>query len=264
MLKYIKIKRSTFYTARKNVTDKYAEIKEKIKKIYENNITYGYRMIYGIIKDLDNGKYKVGVNTVLKLMREMGLKSVIRAKRYSSYQKAKKFEAPNRLQRDFNAAKPNKKWSTDITEFKAFGTKLYLSAIKDLCTKEIIAYKIGCHPTLKLVIDTVKEAIKNRQCQRVILHSDQGWHYKHEEYRALLKKAKIRQSMSRKGNCIDNSPIENFWGILKTEWLYMTKFKTFQELFDSLDKYILYYNNNRKIAKLGYCSPIYYRKLLSA
>ena len=155
------------------------------------------------------------------------------------------------LQRNFKADKPNKKWSTDITEFSLFGRKLYLSPIIDLYNGEIISYKVSERPVLKQVTDMVKEAVARiGKTDSLILHSDQGWQYQHKAYRKILKENGIIQSMSRKGNCLDNAVIENFFGLLKSELFYFEKFKSIEDFKEKLDEYIDYYNNRRIKVKL--------------
>ena len=150
--------------------------------------------------------------------------------------------------------------STDITEFALFGRKLYLSPIIDLYNGEIISYKVSERPVLKQVTDMVKEAVTRiGKTDSLILHSDQGWQYQHKAYRKILKENGIIQSMSRKGNCLDNAVIENFFGLLKSELFYFEKFKSIEDFKEKLDEYIDYYNNRRIKAKLKGLSPVEYR-----
>ncbi|CEG33292.1 IS3 family transposase OrfB [Peribacillus simplex] len=141
-----------------------------------------------------------------------------------------------------------------------FGEKRYLSAILDLCNGEIIAYKVMKRPVYKLVGDMLDEAIKHLKPEdTVILHSDQGWHYQMKKYQKTLKDSRIIQSMSRKGNCLDNAVMENFFGLLKSELLYLQEFESMEHFEKELDDYIHYYNHKRMKVKLKDLSPIEYR-----
>lgn len=215
----------------------------------------GYRWI---TSDLKKAGYTINHKTVLRLMQQTGIRSIIRRKKYNSYTGAAGgTPVANLLKRDFTTTGINQKWSTDVTEFKVQGRKIYLSGIMDLCTKEIIAYSIGFSPNMKLIMTMIKQAYK-RTCnpKNVIIHSDQGWHYRHISYKAFLKKKKAIQSMSRKGNCLDNAVIENFWGTLKSEWFYLEKFTSVDEFIHGLENYIHYFNHERDSAVLGYCTPV--------
>jgi len=164
------------------------------------------------------------------------------------------------LERNFKADKPNQKWATDVTEFTLFGEKLYLSPVIDLFNGEIISYSIAHNPNLQQTMDMLQKAFRKiPNHTNLILHSDQGWQYQHKNYRIALKKKGIRQSMSRKGNCLDNAVIENFFGHLKSELLYLQKFDSIQHFENELKMYINYYNNKRIKLKLNGLSPIQYR-----
>ena len=168
--------------------------------------------------------------------------------------------APNIIQRDFNAEAPNQKWTTDITEFSLFGSKLYLSPILDMYNGEIISYRISERPVLRQVLEMLEEAFSGLgNTEGLILHSDQGWQYQHKEYQKRLKDRGIRQSMSRKGNCLDNAVMESFFGVLKSEFLYMQEFGSMKEFREGLEEYIDYYNNKRIKTKLKGLSPVQYR-----
>jgi len=193
-------------------------------------------------------------------MNEMGLKCEVRMKKYRSYRGSVGKVAPNILNRDFTAGKMNEKWVTDVTEFHLFGEKRYLSPVLDLCNGEIIAYKVMNRPVYSLVGDMLEEAIKKiKPDDEVILHSDQGWHYQMSKYQNKLKEHGIRQSMSRKGNCLDNAVIENFFGLLKSELLYLQEFESMEHFERELKEYIYYYNHKRMKAKLKDLSPVEYR-----
>jgi putative transposase len=193
-------------------------------------------------------------------MRELGLKSTVRMKKYRSYKGTVGKIAPNILDRNFHATQPNEKWVTDITEFHLFGEKLYLSPILDLFNGEIIAYSIEKRPVFPLVTKMLHKAFDRlNEGDTPILHSDQGWHYQMAKYQHLLKENHITQSMSRKGNCLDNAVMENFFGILKSELLYNQEFESMEHFREELDKYIYYYNYKRIKAKLKGLSPVQYR-----
>jgi len=249
--------RSTFYY-RLKVQDKYLEEKDIIQYIFtESKGIYGYRRI---TIELCKFGYTLNHKTVQRLMQELCLKSKIRLKKYKSYRGGDSLTAPNLLNRQFSASKPNEKWVTDITEFKLFGNKLYLSPILDLFNGEIISYEIRNSPVFDLVLETVKKALEKRKKEDVLLlHSDQGWHYRMKNYKELLKKNNIIQSMSRKGNCFDNAVIENFFGHLKSEFFYLHKFTSMEHFISELEKYIDYWNNRRIKVKLNGLSPVQYR-----
>lgn len=193
-------------------------------------------------------------------MRQLGLKSKIRSKKYRSYRGRIGKIAPNVLDRQFNSNKPNKKWVTDVTQFAVLGRKYYLSPILDLFNREVISYNLSEKSNFQQTIDMANMAIKGLSDNSgLLLHSDQGWQYQMKPYRNLLKSKGITQSMSRKGNCLDNSVIENFFGLLKSEFFYNETFSSTDEFINGIDKYIYYYNNIRIKERLGGLSPVQYR-----
>ena len=150
-------------------------------------------------------------------------------KEYRSYKGEVGKIAPNLLNRDFHADRPNQKWVTDVTEFSLFGEKLYFSPILDLCSSDLVRYTISERPALRMVTTILDKAFeKIPDNTNLILHSDQGWQYQHKQYQRMLLKKGIRQSMSRKGNCLDNAVIENFFGLLKSELLYLQDFESME------------------------------------
>jgi transposase InsO family protein len=158
-------------------------------------------------------------------MKELNLVCRVRMKKYKSYKDEVGKIAPDLLKRFFEAAKPNHKWITDVTEFSLFGQKIYLSPILDLCSRDIVSYTISDRPVFTMVTVMLDKAFaKIPDNTNLILHSDQGWHYQHKQYQLMLSRKGIRQSMSRKGNCLDNAVIENFFGLLKSELLYLQEF----------------------------------------
>lgn len=260
LIKLAGIKRSTYYywTSRFDQPDKYDNMKSMISTIYHDHKgRYGYRRI---TLELRNQGFLINHKTVQRLMKEMGLKSLVRIKKYRSYKGSVGKIAPNILSRKFIASKPNEKWVTDITEFHLFGEKIYLSPVLDLFNGEIIAYNIQSRPTYKLVSIMLDKALFClSEGDAPILHSDQGWHYQMKEYSNALKQNGITLSMSRKGNCLDNAVIENFFGLLKSELLYMQEFESMNHFKLELELYIEYYNHKRSKGKLKGLSPVQYR-----
>ncbi|MED3562816.1 IS3 family transposase [Bacillus xiapuensis] len=260
LVKLAGIPRSTYYYWVKGVgkPDPDAELKQCIQSIYnEHEGRYGYRRIRD---ELANRGNKVNHKKVQRIMKELGLKCLVRMKKYKSYKGAVGKIAPNLLDRQFTAKRPNQKWVTDITEFKLFGEKLYLSPVLDLFNGEIITYTIGSRPTYSLVSEMLEKAFERlSEEDELLMHSDQGWHYQMKQYRHALRERGITQSMSRKGNCYDNSVMENFFGIMKSEFLYFKEFESVEHFKLELENYIEYYNNKRIKAKLKGMSPVQYR-----
>ena len=260
LLNHTNMARSSFYYYQKQslLTDKYKTVKELIKSIYHRHKgRYGYRRI---TDELQNKGIIINHKTVFRLMKLLGLKSIIRVKKYKSYKGENGKIAPNILERNFKATAPNQKWATDITEFNVSGNKLYLSPIIDLFNQEIISYELTERPVFNQVVMMLKKAFrKTPNGTNLILHSDQGWQYQMKQYQYLLKERGITQSMSRKGNCLDNAIIENYFGILKSELFYLKKYKSINELKQEIIEYIKYYNNERIKSNLNKMSPIKYR-----
>lgn len=260
MLKLAGLARSTFYYRQKrsSLTSRYAALKEKIKALFEaHKGRYGYRRVTAAIRQLGQ---KVNHKTVQRLMTEMGLKSLVRPKKYRSYKGGAGQVAPDLLQRQFTAHGANQKWVTDVTEFHVSGEKLYLSPVMDLFNGEIVAFETATRPDFKLVESMVTKALSRLgNNERPILHSDQGWHYKMPVYQRRLRTHNITQSMSRKGNCLDNAAMESFFAVLKSEFFYLSRFDTIQSLRDGLSDYIHYYNHHRIKLKLKGLSPVQYR-----
>ena len=247
-----------YYEKRNDLKDKYQDIKKLIQDIYHHHKgRLGYRRITMLIKQKG---IVINHKTILRLMKVLGLKSLIRLKRYKSYKGEQGKIAPNILQRNFKAARPNEKWATDVTEFNVSGNKLYLSPIIDLFNGEIISYELSERPNFAQIVTMLKKSFKKLPSQTdLILHSDQGWQYQMKQYQAILKEKGIKQSMSRKGNCLDNAVIENFFGILKSELFYLKKYKSINQLKNEIREYIDYYNNERIKLNLKGMSPIQYR-----
>lgn len=242
--------------SRKQLEDE--KLKEKIVACYkEVKGIYGYPRV----KVWFQQKYGIHVNhkRVYRLMRELGLQARIRRKRKFFGYKEKAVVSENRLNREFSASRLNEKWVTDITYIPFNGQRLYLSVIYDLFNNEVVAYKISKRNDLKLVTDTVKAAIKKRDVNGVLLHSDQGFQYTSKQYNQLLQRYNITASMSRKGNCLDNACIESFFSHLKAECLYLQSFTTDEEVRHALDRYIHFYNHERFQSRLNNLSPVAYR-----
>lgn len=234
-------------------------IKNEIINIYnEVKGIYGYRRITLNFNKKFNSKYNY--KRIYRLMKSMNLKSIIRKKRKKYIQSTPQITAENRLNRDFNSNAPNCKWLTDVTEFKLTnGKKAYLSAILDLYDNSIVSYVLGTSNNNQLVFDTLDKAIASNPEAQPLFHSDRGFQYTNKSFRDKLNKINATQSMSRIGRCIDNGPMEGFWGILKSEMYYLNKFHTYEELEQAIHRYIKFYNTKRLQRKLKGMAPIEYR-----
>ena len=256
LLKVVKLARSTFYAwdATRKLPDKYEKVNELIRQIYDaHKGRYGYRRIALALQSHD---IHLHANTVQRLMAKLQLKSTQRIKRYRSFKGQVGIVAPDHLQRDFKAEAPNQKWVTDVTEVKVGDQKGYLSTVKDLCTREIVAYEQSLRPTMDMVTSMMKKALSTlKPDERPILHSDQGWHYQMPEFRKLLSDHNLVQSMSRKGNCLDNAAMESFFAVFKTECFHKQKFDSMDALQSTIDEYIQYYNTQRISTVLGGLTP---------
>ncbi|MDE5246070.1 IS3 family transposase [Klebsiella pneumoniae] len=238
--------------------DRYAGLKENIRKIYHyHKGRYGYRRITLALRKQG---LRINHKTVQRLMAELSLRSVIRAKKYRAWKGRTGEAAPNILSRNFGASKANEKWVTDVTEFPVQGKKLYLSSVLDLFNREVIAYSLSERPVMEMVNTMLDGAFpKLRPGDAPLLHSDQGWHYRMRSYQERLKAHGMTQSMSRKGNCLDNAVMENFFGTLKSECFYLREFRSVSALRKAVEDYIHYYNNERISLKLKGLSPVEYR-----
>ena len=261
LLEIAQLPRATFYYHLKAQSrgDKYAVIKEEITAIYhEHKGRYGYRRI---TTELSKRGISINHKTVQRLMKEIGIQCRVRMKKYRSYKGEVGKVAPNHLKRNFYAEMPNQKWVTDVTEFHLFGQKLYLSPILDLCSRNIVSYTISEHPVLSMVTSMLKQAFDTiPDGTGLILHSDQGWQYQHKQYQRMLEQKGIIQSMSNKGNCLDNAVMENFFGILKSELLYLQDFESMEHFKSELIEYLDYYNHRRSEAKLKGLPPALHRQ----
>lgn len=229
----------------------------------DSNGIFGYRRMHIYLKR----RYGLTVNKkrIYRLMRALDMQSVIRRKRPSYIRSTPEITAENILNRNFNADNLNEKWLTDVTEFKCGdGTKLYLSAILDLKDKCIISYKVGRRNNNLLVFNTFDAAVSKHPDAKPLFHSDRGFQYTSKVFKAKLDAAGMIQSMSRVGRCIDNGPMEAFWGTIKAEMYYLQNFKCYAHLEAAITKYVEFYNNERYSIKLGGLAPAEYREMLLA
>lgn len=250
-------------------------IEREILEVRKENKDYGYRRIH---RELGNKDIHVNKKKVQRIVQKLGLQVTSfthKSRKYSSYKGKVGKVAPNRINRRFNTHIPHQKITTDTTEFKYYEVnekgkmvikKLYLDPFMDMCNSEIISYTISPHPSAENIMKALNEVISvTNDCPyRRTFHSDQGWAYQMKAYVHKLKENKIFQSMSRKGNCHDNSVMENFFGILKQEMYYGKVYYSFDELKHAIENYIKYYNEKRIKQKLGWLSPVNYRLNLLA
>lgn len=260
LLKLAGLARSTFYYQQKvcQTADKYLQLKKQIRTIFDcHKGRYGYRRVTAGLRQLG---HQVNHKTVQRLMATLGLKSLARPKKYRSFKGEVGHAAPNILARRFKAKNANQKWVTDVTEFQVAGEKLYLSPVLDLYNGEIIAFETSKRPAFEMVNSMLKKALaKLRPGDKPMLHSDQGWQYRMPAYQRQLRERQLVQSMSRKGNCLDNAAMESFFAVLKSEFFYLNKFDSVDALRDGLADYISYYNHDRIKLKLKGLSPVQYR-----
>ncbi len=261
------ITRSTYYyTLRKTDKDEKNDtlMNEIIDIYYAHKERYGYRRIALELKKRGN---KVNIKAVRRLMRRMNLHGIKRNKRkYSSYKGTVGTIADNIIKRDFYADQPDQKWYSDVTEFNLRGEKTYLSPILDGCAGDIVSYVISRSPNLWQTMEMLRIAFEEHMdVNGLILHTDQGWQYQHANYVQELKDHGVIQSMSRKGNSMDNGLMENFFGLLKTEMLYgqENQYETLDDLEKAISEYIYYYNHNRIKERLKGLTPLEWREMRS-
>ncbi len=268
LLAYLKLAPSSYEYCKqiRGRAYKYAHEREVIIEVFFNaKETYGYRRVAaGIARDYE--EMAVSERIVRRIMKEENLRvRQAKKKSYSSYEGEVGKVAKNVLCRNFKATKPLEKIASDVTEFKVARQKIYLSPLIDLYAGEVLSYSIGFHPTVEFVVNMFDEQtrglLKESGC---VTHTDQGFQYQHIAYRTLLGELGCMQSMSRKGNCLDNAPAESFFGHLKTEFYYGKKFKTVEQFIEELDEYIWWYNNKRIKMRLGGLSPVEYRQAYEA
>ena len=264
LLKILKLNKSTYYYANQHFNQQNCDnqtLEDEILEIFEENYRhYGWPRI---TLELQKRGYRVNHKKVYKLMTKMGLKATPKRRKYSSYYGEVGRIAPNVLARDFGTTTPYQKLGTDVTQFITPFGKLYLSPIIDFHTREILAYDISKSPDMHQIKRMMYQLTKNRGSHLfgAVVHSDQGYQYQHPLYQKLLRDNGMIQSMSRKGNCLDNSPTENFFGRLKTEMYYPSEytFNSLDEVKKEIIKYINYYNNERLVWKIQ-SSPRKYRE----
>ena len=247
----------------------------KMLEIRKNHKNYGYRRMQA---QLARQGLVINKKKIQRIMKKLNLQVTSftrKSRKYSSYKGKVGTVAPNRIKRRFNTNIPHQKITTDTSEFKYYEIdskghmtmhKLYLDPFMDMCNGEIVSFSIGKRPSAKNVMDALEQAIEvTSDCPyRRTFHSDQGWAYQMKDYSQRLKEERIFQSMSRKGNCHDNSVMENFFGLLKQEIYYGVVYYSYEELRAEIEKYIRYYNNKRIKERLGWKSPVEYRLSLLA
>ena len=238
------------------------DLLHKLGYLYaELNGIYGYRRL----ADEINARYETCYNykRIYHLTQLVGLKAVIRRKRPQYQRSTPEITAENILNRDFTAETLNEKWLTDVTELKCGeNAKLYLSAILDLKDKSIVSFAMSRRNNNQLAFDTLDAAISKYPDAHPIFHSDRGFQYTNKLFKTKLDQAGMVQSMSRVGRCIDNGPMEGFWGILKCEMYYLSSFKDYDSLVAAIRSYIYFYNYERRQKKLNKMPPMTYRQLL--
>ena len=260
-----------YWQKRLDRPNKDEQVEKKILEIRKDNPNYGYRRMTAMLRKQG---LLINKKKVQRLVQKLKLQvtSFSRKKRkYSSYKGTIGKVADNKINRNFKVDEPYTYITTDTTEFKYLEKdksgnyqvkKLYLNPYLDMYNGEIISYELSKQPTLAPILKALDKAIEitSTNNDKRIFHSDQGWAYQLKQYTSKLEKEGITQSMSRKGNCLDNSPMENFFGILKQEIYYGKKFYSYEELKETIEDYIEYYNKSRIKEKLGYLSPVEYRE----
>lgn len=253
--------RSTFlhHQARLARPDRHADLKTAITEAFEQaSGRYGHRRVHAV---LTRQGRQVAKKTVLKLMNGLGLTCrVRRPRRYRSWLGQTGTTAENVLNREFDAQAPDTKWVTDVTEFRIGHRKVHLSPVIDLFDRSVIAYTHGPSPSLELTNSSLRKAISTLAASSApLVHSDQGFQYQHASWRTLLTDAGLTQSMSRRGNCLDNSIAENFFGHVKEELFNHDRFDTVEQFTAALDAYPGWYNTARVSTTLKGLSPVEYR-----
>ena len=262
LCEYLDLPRSTFYyRVRCQGYDRHEAIRPLIHALFkESKGAYGYRRITYALKK----EHGISLNrkTVAKIMAEEGLKARQRRKNsYSSYRGTIGKIADNHLKRDFKALRPYQKLVSDITQFNVDSKWIYLSPLIDLYNGEVISWRIGARPNMKLALGMLMDVYPALCKEKPVIHTDQGFQYQNPQWQILLKQAGCTQSMSRKGNCLDNAAAESFFGKVKTEFSDGSDFNDTQKFARSLDKWIHWYNERRIKDSLRGMSPVEYRKM---
>lgn len=266
LCRVFEVSRSGYYAfLKRKQTDPDAQDKELIRTVYlQHGRKYGYRMVQLFLLQ-DHGVW-MNHKKVLRLMQDMSLRSQIRKKyRNRSASSPGDRVADNLFKRNFQAERPNQKWVTDVTQYRVGDTWVYLSAIKDLFNNEIVAYQISDRNDNALVLNTFRNAFKQRKdVTGLIVHSDQGFQYTSHAYHDMLPQVSAQISMSRRGNCYDNASMESFFSHLKTEGLYPYDIRTVAEAQRRIEEFIHFYNEKRPQRKLKKLAPVEYRRQLAA
>ena len=258
LLQAAKVSRSGYYKYLKRNKNKDFELETKIMLLYNKyKGRYGYRRIQvALYKEFS---IQINHKTVQRIMKKLDIKAKIRTKR-RYFLNNKKIIKPNILNRDFSSLQINNKWVTDVTYLFYGNQRLYLSVIVDLFNREVVSYQLSHFNNNKLVLDTVKKAIKKvNNLESLILHSDQGIQYTSNQYVKLLNDKGIIQSMSRKGNCFDNAVCECFFSHFKSELIYNENFISLDHMISEIKEYMEFYNNERIQLKLKKMAPVEFR-----
>lgn len=230
-----------------------------IEEIHKESPDKGYRRIRDDLERYHD--VKVNDKRVLRICRRRSIKSTIKYANNGCTRQAAnpQYIAENLLNREFQADAPNEKWLTDVTEFKYYENgekrKVYLSAILDLYDRRIVSYIIRDRNDNTLVFDTLDQAIEQEPDAHPLFHSDRGFQYTNRVFHQKIETAGMTQSMSRVGRCIDNGPMEGFWGIIKRERYYGKRFESKASLILMIETYMDYYNNKRLQRNLGVLTP---------
>ncbi len=268
LCEYLHLSRGAYYRWVKDpvsYSERYnQEISEKLKEIHEAHPDMGYRRL----RDELDKNHGIAVNDkrILRICRTEHIQSTIKWKPKSCTKNSDDpaHIAKNYLNRDFHADAPNEKWLTDVTEFKYHTDdevhKVYLSAILDLYDRRIVAFRIGTHNDNALVMNTFDDAVAHEPGAHPLFHSDRGFQYTSKMFSARLKNHHMKQSMSRRGRCLDNGPMEGFWGLLKREMYYGRRYTSREDLVTAIESYIGYYNTGRIQRKLHLMTPVEYHE----
>lgn len=269
MCEYLQISRSAYYRWLKNPVSKSEEYNEKlavmIEEIHSQHPDKGYRRIRDDL--YRNMNEPVNDKRILRICRVKGIRSTIKYRPASCTvsEHNPQYTAENILHRSFHAEAPNQKWLTDVSEFKYYQgpeiKKVYLSAILDLYDRRIVSWVISDHNDNPLVMDTFDLAVEAEPDAHPLFHSDRGYQYTSRSFHYRLEEHDMTQSMSRVGHCIDNGPMEGFWGIMKREMYYGCKYKSREALVEEMELYIHYYNDERLQRKLGVRTPNEYHEM---
>lgn len=237
------------------------EMNHQIVELYEMDHRWGIDNIQMHLKKI-HGTFTTKA-TVYRYMKLNGIQSIIRKKK-KKYSKVEHHRISNLLQRDFTTERSNQKWSIDVSFLPTTQGTIYLCAIKDLYDKFIVSYQVSLHNDLKLVLDTLKQAARNvlrRQRKGLILHSDQGSAFTSKTYHKWLRRFGIKHSVSAKGSCVDNCPIESWFSAFKTECMYLHHQISRNKMFELVDEYVKYYNEERLSKKIKELTPYEFRQL---